>query len=138
MFARTDKAAEPWADEWRDVLDKSPTDVRLLVAAAAAVVCGAVLRPALAGQVAYAAAGVGIGFGSTKFLKFASGGGLLRLAGRLRPRDRLRKLLLRLDPTLEEQSGESIGWKDLRGPRLGGSSGPGWLPKPPKPPWGRA
>ena len=143
VFGRGGKADEPLADEWKGVLERQPTDGRLVGGGLAAVAVTGVLRPMLLAQVVYAAGGVGIGFGGTKVFKFlqsAEGketvgeviGATLRF---LNPRARLRAALLRLDPSLAESEGETIGWKDLRGPLGKGKKKKGG---PPKPPWKRA
>ena len=103
----------------------------------------AVLKPTgLASQTLYALSMGGVGFGATKVVKFTANGGLARLPnpreallgavgsvfGRLAKlfgaplgaaRTRLRAALLKLNPDLEENDGEVIGWSDIpgRGPR---------------------
>lgn len=124
VFGRGGKADEPLASEWQPVLQRSPTDGRLVMGSLMAVTGMAVLRPSLLGQCAYAAAGVGLGFGSTKLLRYASSqeakARLTALASRLgrwlNVRSRIRAALLRLDPSLAETEGQSFAWADLRGP----------------------
>jgi len=134
IFVRGGQASQPWADEWRAVLDRPLTSARLLVAALGAVAIGALARPMLAAKAAYVTLGVGIGYAGTNFMKFAAGGGVPRLIASLRVRERLRNIAFRIDPSLAETSGQALSWKDVRGP----SVGPSWMPKPPRRPrWNR-
>ena len=93
----------------------------------AGTVAAAVFRPRLLGQAGYAGLGIALGFGSTKLLRFASGGGLTTALASLEPKRRaaaalrggrgaLRALVLRIDPSLEESEGDTLRWGDLRGP----------------------
>ena len=112
---------------------------RLLLMGALLSVVGTVARPRLAAQVAYAGLGVSIGFGGTKLLRLVRGGGLGRAGGRLLEatpvvrevprlvasaggwaRGKLRAALLKMDPSLAESEGQSLGWRDLRPGRKGG------------------
>ena len=148
VFSRGGKAAESFADEWKEVIDKPITDARLILGAALAVITTGVLRPMLAAQVLYAAGGIGIGFGGTKFIRFASSGAatahLGKVLGALNPRAQsgvaqLRAALLKMDPSLADNEGESLSFGDLRGPffrrRGGGKGGGGGQGRPPRPPW---
>lgn len=141
VFGRGGKAVEAFADEWKGVLEKPITDARLILGAALAVITTSVLRPAIVAQVLYAAGGVGIGFGSTKFLRFASSGAATerigKVLGALNPRARLRAALLKMDPSLADNEGETISLSDIPGPifkKRGGRGGGG----PPRPPWKKA
>ena len=111
-----------------------PSRARLFSYAVPCVALAAAWRPMLAAQVAYIALGVGIGFGSTKFVRFYFDGWLQRAYTELRLRERMRALALRIDPSLAETEGATLSWRDLAGPKLPGLPG---LPKPPKPPWAR-
>ena len=148
VFARGGKAAEPFADEWRAVSEMSPTDARLLFGGVSATVAISIFRPMLLAQILYAGGGLALGFGSTKFLRFASSGAATARVGALlgsigafyqrhvNLRSRLRAALLEMDPSLAENEGETIGFRDLRGPlgrKRGGGMGP--FGGPPKPPW---
>ena len=95
-----------------------------------------VLRPLLLAQIAYAATGVGLGFGATKFFKFVRSGNASAAVGTRfgaiwpRLQAKLRAFVLKIDPSLanelkEEPEGRSLSFRDLRGPPI--------LPKMPKP-----
>jgi kynurenine 3-monooxygenase len=105
-----------------------------------------------ASQVLYSLSMLGVGFGGAKGMRFVREGGLAKLnpralafgaigaafstVGRLLGaplallRSSLRALLLKLDPSLAEDEGKTLGWKDVPMPGLGKLA-----PKPPKPPW---
>ena len=90
-----------------------------------------------------------IGFGSTKLIKFAASGKLNTLLQKAQlgrraaaalggARGGLRRLLLRIDPSLADDSSDAedvaaLSWRDLRGPRRKKRRGP----KPPKNPFRR-
>ena len=124
-------------------------DRGLILRVIAVVAIAAALRPMLVAQVAYAGCGVGVGYGSTKLVRFAASPEakerLAALGARasafanehLNLRAKLRAALLRFDPSLEEDEGASLGWRDLRGPLRGDKKKKkgGWRPAPP---WKRA
>lgn len=130
VFGRGGKAEEEWADEWRAVVARQTTPEWVPIVLATSLAACLALRPMLVAQAAYAALGLGIGFGATKFLKFAASGGLRgRVAAALeavKPRDRMRAFVLRIDPSLAEREGEDLQLGDLRGP-LPRMPGPGTL-----------
>ena len=108
-----------------------------MAVAAALVIVGAI-QPRLAAQILYVAGGVALGFGSTKFLRFAAsneakaklatlGQRVLQLV--LGLRSQLRNALLRFDPSLADDEDKPIGLSDLRGPFGKKKGGP--------PPWKR-
>ena len=111
-------------------------DSRVALAGAALFSSTLVLRPLLVAQIAYAAVGVGIGFGATKFFRFVrSGDASAAIGSRLgviwpRLQAKLRAFVLKIYPSLaneleEEPEGRSLSLRDLRGPPI--------LPKMPKP-----
>lgn len=118
---------------WRDRLPDPP----LLAGAVATVGLTAWLRPMFVAQVLYVATGVGVGFGSTKLMRFASSpearSRVVSFAkNNLNVRAKLRAALLKFDPSLADEEGSTIGLRDLRGPRRGGGR------QKPAPPWRRA
>lgn len=112
-----------------------PMIIRLAVFAAVF----AAVNPWLAARVAYAVGGVGLGFGSTKLLKFAASpkakDRLMALASQLNFRARLRAFLLRMDPSLADDQDKTVTLKDLaplrpfKGKKKGGGM--------PPPPWAK-
>lgn len=120
VFGRGGKAAEEWADDWQAVVARQPTPEWVPLVLATSFASCLVLRPMLVAQAAYAALGLAIGFFATKFMKFAASGGLReRMATVLeaaKPRERMRALVLRIDPSLAEREGEELRLGDLRGP----------------------
>lgn len=85
-----------------------------------------VVRPMLVAQVLYVAWGVGLGYGATKFLRWAwtlesprarirqaIGDRVGAAAATLNVRAKLRAALLKFDPSLEERQDETIGFGDL-------------------------
>ena len=136
----TAEADEQPHASWRERVP----DRAVLLRIVAVVAITAAYRPMLVAQVAYAACGVGVGYGSTKLFRFAASPEarerLAALGARasafanehLNPRAKLRAALLRFDPSLEEDEGASIGFSDLRGPLRGGKKKKGgWRPAPP-------
>jgi len=112
----------------------------VLIAAVVSIIGTAACRPMVAVKAAYIASGVGLGYGGTKFMRFASSGGLSTLVlSMARPLQvKLRDLVLRLDPSLAEEEGKALGLADLRGPFSKGQRGRGGRPSGWQwPPWRR-
>ena len=131
-----------------------------LIASVSYLVRAAVREPTgLASQGLYALSMVGVGYGGARVMRSAreGGGGAGSALAKLKnpraaivgaagatfglaskvvgaplglARSQLRALLLKLDPSLEEDEGDTLGWKDIPKPGLGKLG-----PKPPKPPW---
>ena len=84
------------------------------------------LFPVAMAQAAYAASGVALGYGGATFARFflttgwprgALGKAITFAAKPARwARNGLRAALLRMDPSLESDEGQPIGWKDLSNP----------------------
>ncbi len=122
---------------WKKRRERS---VQLAMLAALGLGCAS--RPMLAAKVAYVGTGVGIGYGSVSFTKFVAGGGIGRvlaaaaLGARARAvRAKLRAAVLRIDPSLAEREGESIGWADLKPAPLKKKKGRGSRGPPGNPLW---
>ena len=120
VFGRGGKAAEEWADDWQAVVSRQPTPEwvprpRHLVC----IVPGA--PPDAAGAGGLRGARAGHRLLRHQVQKFAASGGLReRMATVLeaaKPRERMRALVLRIDPSLAEREGEELRLGDLPGAR---------------------
>ena len=125
-----DASASGDETSWRDRLP----DRNYIAATVITIALVTYWRPMLVAQIAYAAGGVGVGYGGTKIMRFLSSTEAREkifsfVKSNLNVRRKLREALLKFDPSLADDEGSTLGFRDLRMKR--GKKKKRWGPAPP-------